>query len=105
MTSSKSSTSIDSLQLLKTKGLKKSEESLSMVVKAEPVQTNAENEKKILVYKSLFNLDREEMGFGSKPDDFVYLHFIKNDMKKNLLHLSNKSSYLHLNLVWRVKFN
>ena len=98
-------------QALKSKGLKKNEEILSIVLKALPInnantsgQTNDTNEN-VYVFKSLFkskNSSITAIENEQKPNDNVLLYFIQSDLRKQFLNITKHTSYLNFNFIWKV---
>lgn len=112
----KSTTSLDSLQLqfqqqllIKQKGnFKKSDEQLSIVLKGEPIVSGSKPQQQpqqICIYQSTFESiesTRCANEANEKPNENVIFDFIRNDLKKQLLVTSNKTSYLNLNFICKV---
>lgn len=96
-----SSSSVSSYQQVRTKINKKTEELISVVVRAEPVKEN-NNRSEILLFKSNFsNATTSITDNGSMLNQKILVDFIKANVKKNLSVLSNKSCYLDIHLIWR----
>jgi hypothetical protein len=81
---------------------KKNKELLSTILKAQPVKTQSLEgfDERVYVFKSKFKEDVKEN--YDKPNDYVLLHFIKSDLKRQFLNESRKSNCLNLNLIWKV---
>lgn len=104
-------TAYDQNQLaLKSKGLKKNEEILSIVLKALPInnantsgQTNDTNEN-VYVFKSLFKSKNSSLNAienEQKPNDNVLLYFIQSDLRKQFLNITKHTNYLNFNFIWK----
>lgn len=115
LTRNKSTTSIDSLQIQiqqQHKGASnQNQHLLSLVLKAEPMPRKMKTSEQIHFFKS--QISSVETSSTAKkttnvnsdaqhPDDNVLFNFILNDLKKQLLETSIKSSFLNLNIICKV---
>jgi hypothetical protein len=87
-------------QQFKVKINKRTEEIVSIVLKATPNDSKNED---IFINKSCFDSQSVADELYLKPNDGVLLNFMTNDLKKNLISVSKNSNYLGMGLVWRSK--
>ena len=117
LTRSKSSTSIDSLQISsliqqqqqqqqqysKKQLVGKNLDVLSLVLKAEPTVSDDKRQDNQLIHLHRASINPKQRSTETALDQSVLFEFIVNNLKKQLIDTSVKSSFLNLNLICKVK--